>query len=806
MKKMWNFLKKVWGKLKSPWFRARSRYTKYYKKLPLDPRVILVEAQQGREIAGNIFYLLRYLSKNEKYADFKIYLSARGRSAPLFQTLLETHGMEDIGVVILAGDQYFRLLASAKYIITDNTILPFWLKKEGQCLLNTWHGTPLKTLGRKVNDDYHNIGNAQKNFALADYILFPNEHTRDCVIEDYMLRNISLGRYVLSGYPRNEAFFDAQAAADIRQELELEGKRVYAYMPTFRGTAGKGGTDKNDAYLLYYLCELDKLLGEDEVLYVNLHPVARSKVDFEKLFRHILPFPAQYETYEFLNAMDCLVTDYSSVFFDFAVAGKKIVLFPYDKEEYFRDRGTYLDMETLPFPQVFDLESLLEELRSGKNYDDGDFLKRFCPCEGPGAAQRLCDTVILGEDTGLELRKIQDNGKENILIYAGNLAGNGVTTSLRNMLSQVDASRYNYILTFMSEKVSSNRENIRAFPAGVSYYCTSGDMELTIPQRVFRKLFKLGLVRTGLYMKVMGKTIDLNWRRSFGDIPFRTVIQFNGYESETMLLWSRFRGNKVIFVHSDMKREIKTRGNQRADVLRYVYRAYDKVAVVTQDIYRATRELAGAQARLCLCRNAIDDDGVREKAERELELQERTRVYPEPEALSAILERPGKKFITVGRFSPEKGHFRLLEAYRRVLREYPDTALIVVGGSSNRDYYQQTVQRVEELGLAERVVLVMNIANPFPILKRCDYFVLSSLYEGFGLVLAEADILGKSVISTDIPGPRGFLREHGGTLVEDSQEGLYQGMKALLAGEIRGMVVDYKAYNQTAVEEFEALL
>lgn len=803
---MWNLIKKALEKLRNPWFRAHSRYIKYYKKLSLDPRVILVEAQQGREIAGNMFYLLRYLSKNEKYADFKIYLSARGRNAPRFQMLLETHGMENVEVVILASDRYFRLLASAKYLITDNTMLPCWIKKEGQCLLNTWHGTPLKTLGKRIEDSYHAIGNAQKNFALADYILFPNEHTRDCVIEDYMLRNTSLGRYVLSGYPRNEAFFDAASAADIRRELELENKRVYAYMPTFRGAAGKGGTDKNDAYLLYYLCELDKRLGEDEALYVNLHPIARSKVDFEKLFRHIRPFPAQYETYEFLSAADCLVTDYSSVFFDFAVTKKKIILFAYDKEEYFRDRGTYLDMDALPFPQVFDLESLLKELRSGKNYDDGDFLKRFCPCEGPGAARRLCDMVILGEDTGLETHRIQGNGKENILIYAGNLAGNGVTASLRNMLSQVDASKYNYIISFISEKASPNRENIRTFPAGVSYYCTAGDMELTIPRRIFRKLFKLGLVRAGLYMKVMGRTIDLNWRRSFGDVPFRAVIQFNGYESETMLLWSRFRGNRVIFVHSDMKRELKTRGNQRADVLRYVYRAYDKVAVVTQDIYRATRELAGPRARLCLCRNAIDGRSVREKAERELELQEKTRVYPGPEVLSAILERPGKKFITVGRFSPEKGHLRLLDAFRRVADQRPDVSLVIVGGCSNEDYYQKTARRVEELGLADRVVLVMNIANPFPIVKRCDYFVLSSFYEGFGLVLAEADILGKPVVSTDIPGPRGFLREHGGALVEDSQEGLYQGMKALLAGEVKGMDVDYDAYNRTAVEEFEALL
>ena len=86
-----------------------------------------------------------------------------------------------------------------------------------------------------------------------------------------------------------------------------------------------------------------------------------------KSFKHIKRFPSNYETYDFLNICDVLVTDYSSVFFDFACTRKKIVLFPYDKEEYLQDRGMYFSMDELPFPQVVDIVSLLEELRSEKN-------------------------------------------------------------------------------------------------------------------------------------------------------------------------------------------------------------------------------------------------------------------------------------------------------------------------------------------------------------------------------------------------------------------------------------------------------
>ena len=91
--------------------------------------------------------------------------------------------------------------------------------------------------------------------------------------------------------------------------------------------------------------------------------------------------------------------------------------------------------------------------------------------------------------------------------------------------------------------------------------------------------------------------------------------------------------------------------------------------------------------------------------------------------------------------------------------------------------------------------------NPFPLLKQCDGFVLSSLHEGFGLVLAEADILGVPVVSTEIPGPTGFMKKHGGLLVENSQDGVYDGICRLYRGEVKVLGVDYEEYNRRAVAE-----
>jgi CDP-glycerol glycerophosphotransferase len=96
--------------------------------------------------------------------------------------------------------------------------------------------------------------------------------------------------------------------------------------------------------------------------------------------------------------------------------------------------------------------------------------------------------------------------------------------------------------------------------------------------------------------------------------------------------------------------------------------------------------------------------------------------------------------------------------------------------------------------------------NPMPVLKRCDLFILPSLYEGLGLVILEADTLGIPVIATDIPGPRGFMKTYGGTLVPDSREGITQGMKQFRQGKIKPMQVDYERYNREAVNKFYEII
>ena len=170
-----------------------------------------------------------------------------------------------------------------------------------------------------------------------------------------------------------------------------------------------------------------------------------------------------------------------------------------------------------------------------------------------------------------------------------------------------------------------------------------------------------------------------------------------------------------------------------------------------------------------------------------------------------VLSSTNKIFINVGRFSPEKGQMRLLDAFSKIHEKHPDTKMIIVGGASYGNYYNKIVDHINDLKLSSDVILVKNLPNPFPLVKQCDYFVLSSFAEGFGLVIAEADVLGLPVISVDIPGPRNFINKYSGTLVPNNVSGLYDGMNKCLQGKISPMNIDYQKYNENAIAEFDKL-
>lgn len=795
-------IKRIFGLLSDKFWRARQRYIGYYRRLPLDEGAILLESEHGRKLDGNIFYLIRELRRCEEYKDFRVYLSSRGRNMHRFDIFLKNHGIDGVNIVMLASDEYFRLLASAKYLVNDTSFGTYFIKKEGQVYLNTWHGTPIKCLGRSDRAELHRLGNIQRNFIFADYLLCQNEYTRDILLRDYMLKNLGVGKILLSGYPRNDIFFDEGARERVRSELSLVGVRVYAYMPTYRGSLSREKNARHGTYLAYHLYELDKALTEGEIMYVRLHPLAKESVNFREL-RHVRPFPEKYELYEFLTAADLLISDYSSVVFDFALTGRKIILFTYDEKEYLAERGAYISPSELPFPVAVDIPSLINEMRSNVQPDTEEFIQSFCPYDCADSSRAVIKAMLFGEGN---LEKIEDNGKENILIFAGNLAKNGITSSLLSLLSQIDLTKRNYFIAFRSEAVGGNLDTVKAFPEEVGYLSFTSDINLSLLDRFARALFKRKIIPAELYIRLCGGALRDGLFQLTAGKKFDTLIHFSGYESERILLFGASFGRRIIFVHNDMTREISVKKNQRRDVLRYAYRNYDRVAVVTHDLIEPTASISGVRGNIRVVKNTLGVEKIRALSHEEIQPSHYAECSVPHGELLRLLDSDAKKFINVGRFSVEKGQKRLIRAFSRYHAENPESLLFIIGGYSVDSYLSELKEEISSLGLTGSVILVRKAKNPYAIINKCNCFILSSYYEGFGLVLAEADILGLPIVSTDVVGPRGFMRLHGGILLPDSEDGILTGLNLLGEDKVVPLGIDYEKYNAEAIAEFEALL
>lgn len=255
--------------------------------------------------------------------------------------------------------------------------------------------------------------NVQHNFLQADYITFPNDFTKDVMMEDYNLNDLYAGKVVMAGYPRNEIFFKKEEGEELKKKLGLEGKTVYAYMPTWRGTSNHDiNTAAYESKVKEIFKLIDKKLGDEQVFFVNFHPILKDSISLSK-YKHIKPFPKGIDNYSFLNCADALVTDYSSVFFDYSLTKKPIILFMYDYDEYMHDRGMYMDVATLPFRKIYDEKELAKVLGDesfmNDSYEDTEYFKTFFKYDSPDISEKLLNLMFTGEQGDLAIQDYSAN-------------------------------------------------------------------------------------------------------------------------------------------------------------------------------------------------------------------------------------------------------------------------------------------------------------------------------------------------------------------------------------------------------------
>lgn len=308
--------------------------------------------------------------------------------------------------------RWFVLMARAQYWVT-NSRMPLWLPKpKHNIYVQTWHGTPLKKLAMDMKEVYMpgtTTEKYKKNFQREvqnwDYLLSPNAYSTKI-----FQRAFQFEKYVVeAGYPRNDFLYvnnNDKKIEELKKKNSLPvDKKIILYAPTWRDdqfyTKGRYKLD-----LQLDLSLLQQNLGSDYIILLRMHYLVAEQFDLEEYTGFVYDFSHHVDINELYLLTDILITDYSSVFFDYANLKRPVIFYTYDIDLY-RDkiRGFYFDLEKeAPGPVVSTTESVLEEImkfaRNGlgefeKKYDT--FYDNYCYLEDGSASKRVVEKVFFGE-------------------------------------------------------------------------------------------------------------------------------------------------------------------------------------------------------------------------------------------------------------------------------------------------------------------------------------------------------------------------------------------------------------------------
>lgn len=497
-------------------------YNAYYK-LPIREDLVFVESRNGRDFAGNILRLAAEI--NERYdGRYKICTAATADCTDHIRQILSCYGLDNVQICEYDSKQHIQMLETAAYLINDTTFPFRYVKRDGQIYLNTWHGTPYKKMGNDKHEGRHLIDNIQRNLMQADYLLFPGRYCEEKMTSAHCIEDMYQGVVLDEGYPRNSVFFDPDAPSRVREAYGLGDKRVYVYMPTFRERSTQQDNG-SDADLPMIMKEIDEHLTDDEIMYVKLHPLAMQELDLSS-YMHIIQFPDEIEPYEFLTACTCLITDYSSVFYDFANSRHKIVRFIYDEDDYSASRGLYDQPVEIPFPAVRTVSELISEIRSGIDYDDSDFIECYCTYDNADAAEKIIRHIFEKADTCRHHRIYTE--KERVLVYSGDLAREPLTGFLEKLQSMPESNTDYYIcFSRVALRKKSNLGNLGNLPVGWPVYGINGKLFLTLPEYLARRSSRRGSSKPSVNSQ-KERYLSREARRSFLNTSFSRFIYLSG--------------------------------------------------------------------------------------------------------------------------------------------------------------------------------------------------------------------------------------------------------------------------------------
>ncbi|HCA08505.1 glycosyltransferase [Chryseobacterium sp.] len=344
--------------------------------------------------------------------------------------------------------------------------------------------------------------------------------------------------------------------------------------------------------------------------------------------------------------------------------------------------------------------------------------------------------------------------KKKILIRIGSLRHGGAEKVLINFLKNLPENKYEVDLLINLY----TGMYIKEVPSWVKlHYLLKGEMITTnkpheIPVKAFRVLYQKMFL----------------W---FPSLLYKFVLKDKKYDVEIGAIHGMYRellsspqkdSKKIIWIQND----IFNLKEYTPDVIRQLFQ-FDRILVISNKLKEEMQKVAQndreKQAVLKIF-NPIDKQDTLKKANTAID------DYPFSNDIPT--------FITIGTVYPQKGYDRLLDVHKKLIDEGLKHQIIIIGDGFE---FEKTQTQLNDLGLQETVKMLGFRSNPYPYLKKADFYVMSSRHEGFPTIIAEALILNKPVVSTDVSGIKDLLQDGKlGLIMPNSEDGIYEGMKKFL--------------------------
>ena len=400
---------------KSYWFLRKAQYKRKYRAFDVDSKTVFFESYGGRFISCSPLALCAAMCSDVRFSDWHFVWSVKNidRGEQILDGLFPDN---DIKIVKRGSKDYFLACAQSAYWIV-NSRMPEWIDPEtSQVYVQCWHGTPLKRLGFDLPKNAKAALNTRDELCWRfkldakkwTCLLSPSPYTTEHLLSAFGATSLPNVHVIEEGYPRNDAIISRKNATDnkesafhLKQILGIpHDKKVLLYAPTWRESdyiSGSGYVAQN--YL--NLETIAQVLGDEWIILTRTHYYVSNTLELSGLESFAFDVSKHNDINELYFISDVLLTDYSSVAFDYANTLKPLLFYWPDLEAY-KDKlhGFYLDLQKLPGPKCFTMEDVLRELKNIETWGERhgvvykEFHSEFCPLDDGKASERVISRIF----------------------------------------------------------------------------------------------------------------------------------------------------------------------------------------------------------------------------------------------------------------------------------------------------------------------------------------------------------------------------------------------------------------------------